>query len=456
MIKKAHILVVDDEPAIRELLQEILEEEGYEVSLAENGEAARKARRNRRPDLILLDIWMPDIDGISLLSEWEKAGLDCPVLVMSGHGTVETAVEATKLGAYDFIEKPLSMAKLLLTVKHALEKYKLRTENAEFRQKAPPLAEPIGSSLIIQQLKEQAWKVAQHNAWVLLHGEFGTGKQTVARYIHAKSARRSWPFIVLEAHNLTTEQAAITLFGLESENNVQYGLLEQANNGILYIDEVGSLDLDLQEHLLGALESQQFYRVNGQQTIDIDVRVIASSQYNLEEAVKQNYLREDFYHHLNVVSLEIPSLRQHIDDIPELLNYYVNWLVDNERQAFRQFSVAAQNRLKNYTWPGNLQELKNIVQRLLILGNDEVISAEEVSLVLEKNAMPTAESIVNLYLQLPLREAREQFEKAYLEQQLRQYGSNISELARRVGLERTHLYRKLRALGIDPKQVDKN
>jgi DNA-binding NtrC family response regulator len=453
--KSGHILVVDDEPAIRELLQEILEEEGYTVTLAADGQSARHARLKERHHLILLDIWMPDLDGISLLKEWKNQQDATPVIMISGHGTIETAVEATRLGAYDFIEKPLSMAKLLLTVRNALAHASLFQENQQLKKKVPPLSEPIGHSLVMQNLREQAWKIAQHNSWVLLQGEFGSGKEIFARYIHQRSPRKQHAFVSMEVQNLSLEQAAVHLFGLEQEGGIQYGLLDQAQGGVLYINEVLHLDPIIQEQLYFALEKQTFYRVNGKEEHAIDVRVIASSQYDLAQAVDNGMLRPELYHHLNVVSLHIPPLRQHPDDIHELLKYYVNWYVQHDRLPYREFSVGAQNRLRNYPWPGNLKELSNIVQRLLILGSDEIITADEVGMILEKNSLPAAENLATLYIQMPLREAREQFEKAYLEQQLRQNGNNISELARKVGLERTHLYRKLRALGIDPKHIEK-
>lgn len=449
-----HILVVDDEPDIRDLLREILEDEGYEVSTAESARHAREARRQRRPDLVLLDIWMPDVDGITLLKEWrEGERLPWPVIMMSGHGTVETAVEATRLGAYDYIEKPLSLAKLLLTVKHAMDEDQLQRENLGLRR-AQLWQEPSGSSQAIRQARDQAWRIAQHNAWVLITGEPGSGKESFARYIHTKSARRGRPFVVMGAARMGREEPSIELFGAESAGDLRYGLLEQANGGILFVDEVAELDAAVQAKLLSALESQRFLRVGGSEPVQVDVRVIAASRENLEQSVADGQLREDLYYHLNVVPLHVPPLRDRLEDVSELLEQAINWYVDHEGLPYRHFSVAAQNRLRNYSWPGNLRELNNLVQRMLILTSSEEIGVEEVEAALGSSAPPiTTSATPQIDLDLPLRQARERFERAYLQRQLRECGGSVGELAKRAGMERTHLYRKLRALGVDPKQL---
>ncbi len=259
-----HILVVDDEPDIRTLVQEILEDEDYEVTAAENGETARHALRDRRPDLMLLDIWMPDLDGISLLKEWaEDEGLPCPVIMMSGHGTVETAVEATRLGAYDFLEKPLSLAKLLLTVERALEADKLQRENVGLRRRTAIVHEPVGHSAVMQRLREQVKRIAQHDTWVLITGEAGSGRETFARYLHAQSARRDRPFVDLGVSAIARNNAARELFGSEEEGHIHYGSLEQASGGTLLLDEVADMDLEAQGQLLGALDTGSFLRVGG-------------------------------------------------------------------------------------------------------------------------------------------------------------------------------------------------
>jgi len=448
-----HILVVDDERDIRELVKEILEDEGYEVSVAENGEGARRARRARRPDLILLDIWMPDVDGITLLKEWsDETGPMCPVIIMSGHGTVETAVEATRLGAYDFIEKPLSMAKLLLTISHALDAERLRRENLGLRKYAQPLSEPLGKSAAMQQLREQIQRVAQHDAWVLISGEPGTGKELCARYLHSCSPRHNGPFIDVGVAALLRENSSVELFGSEEDGQVQYGLLEQANGGTLFLDEVGDMDLAIQARLFAALEGRSYLRAGGSEPIKLDVRIVAATHRDLAQEVQAKRFREDLYYQLAVVPLRVPSLREHADDIPELLTHYVDMFVNQEGLPYRRFTVAAQNRLRHYAWPGNIRELKNLVQRLLILGAGGEVQAEEVDAALI-HAPAAIEARQLGRFDLPLREAREQFERAYFEYQLRQSEGSIGKVAKQAGMERTHLYRKLRGLGLNPKDV---
>jgi len=448
------ILVVDDEPDIRDLVKEILEDEGYKVTTAENASAAREARRARRPDLILLDIWMPDIDGISLLKEWSEGDhLPCPVIIMSGHGTVETAVEATRLGAYDFIEKPLSMAKLLLTVERSLEAYKLARENLGLRRQVRPVTEPVGKSEIAQRLRAQVLRIAQHDTPVLFFGEPGTGKEIYARFLHANSPRRNGPFVDVGVGSIARENSALELFGSEQGDKVHYGRLEQASGGTLFLDELADMDLEAQAKLAGALENGSFLRIAGKEPVQVDVRIVAATHRDLEQEVAEGRFREDLYYHLNVVPIKLPPLRDHCEDVPELLNYYVNYFVDQENLSYRHFTMAAQNRLRNYSWPGNIRELKNLVQRLLILGVDEEITQEEVESAI--SSAPTAKSrevVGSIPLDLPLREAREQFERTYLLQQFKDCDGNVARLAERVGMERTNLYRKLRALGIDPKK----
>jgi DNA-binding NtrC family response regulator len=445
-----HILVVDDEPDIRSLVHDILEDEGYSVTIAEGGEAARKARRVRRPDLILLDIWMEDVDGITLLREWSESGdLPCPVVMMSGHGTVETAVEATRLGAYDFIEKPISLAKLLLTVERAFESDRLLRENVNLRARAQPIVEPVGKSSVMSQMREQARKIAQHNSWVLISGEAGAGKDTFARYIHEQSARRNGPFVEIAVGSMSGENSAAELFGHEDGETVRYGRLEQANGGTLCIGDIADMDMQTQTRLLSVFQTRSFTRLGGSEDVEVDLRVIATTQRNLDDEVAAGRFRDDLFYHLNVVPLQIPALREHPDDVHELLNYYIDYLVSHERLSYRHFSVAAQNRLRNYEWPGNIRELRNLVQRLLILGSGEEIEVAEVEQAITAQPAAGAQQVPAMPYDLPLREAREQFEKNYLMHQLETVGGSVGKLAKRVGMERTHLYRKLRALGID-------
>ncbi len=447
----AFILVVDDEPDIRGLLREILEDEGYQVAVAENGAAAREARRAQRPDLVLLDIWMPDVDGISLLKEWTEDGsLPMPVIMMSGHGTVETAVEATRLGAYDYIEKPLSLAKLLLTVERALEADRLQRENRGLRRQSHAVAEPIGKSAVMQRLREQIKRVAQHDTWVLISGEAGSGRKVAARFLHASGGRREGPLIDASAASLTDTDVAVELFGSEQDGRVRYGLLEQANAGTLVLDEVGEMDLATQAKLLPALESKTFYRVGGSEPVRVNVRVIAITRYDLAQRVEDGLFRKDLFYQLNVVPLHVPALREHVEDVPDLLNYYVDLFVTRDRLPYRSFTVAAQNRLRNYDWPGNIRELKNLVQRLLIIGAGSEIDADEVEVSLQGMGAPAGPGLP-ISLEQPLREARDEFERTYLEYHLRKTGGSVGKVAQVAGMERTHLYRKLRALGIDIK-----
>ncbi len=447
-----HILVVDDEPDIRTLVRDILEDEGYSVTTAESGEAARKARRQRRPELILLDIWMEDVDGISLLREWSEGGEPpCPVVMMSGHGTVETAVEATRLGAYDFIEKPISLAKLLLTVERAFEKDRLQRENVNLRDHVQPVVEPVGKTQVMEQLRTQARKIAQHNSWVLISGESGAGKRTFARYIHDQSPRRSGPFVEIAVGSISEENSAEELFGHEEGEAVHYGRLEQSNGGTLCIGDIADMDMQTQARLLSVLQTHSFRRIGGSEDVEVDLRIIATTNHNLEEEVAAGRFRDDLFYHLNVLPLQIPALREHEDDIHDLLNFYIDYMVSHEHLPYRHFSVAAQNRLRSYDWPGNIRELKNLVQRLLILGSGDEIELDEVERAISGMQAAAAAAPGPVY-DLPLREARERFEYDYLVHQLEAAGGSVGKLAKRVGMERTHLYRKLRALGIDHKK----
>lgn len=451
------ILVIDDEPDIRTLVQEILEDEQYQVRSAENGQSARDALKEITPDLILLDIWMPDIDGISLLKEWAEAGsLPCPVVMMSGHGTVETAIEATRLGAYDFLEKPLSLAKLLLTVENALEKNRLQRENIGLKRIANQYIEPMGRSTTMEALREEARRLAQHDAWILITGEPGSGKQTFARFIHESSARKEQAFLTVAVGSIATANSAVELFGSEENGNIHHGRLEQANGGTLFLDQVEDMDQETQGRLLRALQDRQFLRVGGSSPVQIDVRVIAANSSDLSEAVSEGRFREELYYRLNVVPLNIPPLREHAEDVPELLNFYIERAADRDHLPYRKVNTAALNRLRQHHWPGNILELTNLVQRLLIHATEDEIGMDEVEDALGQQSFNTSASAIqgiagSLY-DLPLKAAREQFEKAYLEHHLRESKGSVAKIAEPVGMDRTNLYRKLRSLDIDPKQ----
>lgn len=447
-----NILVVDDEPDIRNLVKEILEDEGFQVEVAEDAEQARIQHETFHPDLVLLDIWMPGVDGITLLKQWKEENLLLmPVIMMSGHGTVETAVEATKVGAYDFIEKPLSLAKLVLTVKHALENVSLQQENLILRGHAQPVNKLIGKSHVMQQLREQIKRISNHNTPVLITGESGTDKELFARYLHNTSNRSDEPFITATISAMSPELAIKEIFGSEDGNAVKPGLIEQAKNGILFLKDIADMDSALQAKLQYTLENNTFTRVGGTTTYSFDVRLICVTRKNLLELVKNGQFRDDLYYQLNVLPIEIPPLSEHYEDIPELLEYYVTYFVEHEGLPYRHFTVAAKNYLRSYKWPGNVRELKNLVQRLLILGTREDIEIKEIEIAMGKMLEPSEKYEFNPDFNLPLREAREQFEKTYLQYKLAQANGSVSKVARETGMERTHLYRKLKSLGIDIK-----
>jgi len=448
----SEVLVVDDEADIRALISDILSDEGYGVTVAGNAEEARTSRGASRFDLILLDIWMPDTDGITLLREWNDAGdLNCPVVVMSGHGTVDTAVEATRLGAFDFVEKPLSLAKLLRTVEGALESGSKQAGKS--RNMLPSLLTPVGRSELMQALREKVQQYARHDACVLLSGEPGTGRAAFARYMHALSRRTEEPLVNITAASLTDSSVEEQLLGSEVNGQVTPGAFERAGQGTLIIDELADLNAAGQKILLGVLEDGKYRRVGGRDTVRLEARVVATVSADYEAKVEAGELRRDLLSHLQVLSLKVPPLREYSEDVPELLTYYVDKLVDSENLTFRRFSVAAQNRLRNYPWPDNVRELKNLVRRLLLTGSDEDISLEEIEAEVSGSAHSDEPLVKQDLLALPLREAREQFERAYLQQQLVLCDGKVGQLAKRVGMERTHLYRKLRSLGVDFKSV---
>ncbi len=447
----SRILVVDDEADIRSLLKEILSEEGYDVEVAADAAQARSSRAAQVPDLVLLDIWMPDTDGITLLREWSMTdGYDCPVVMMSGHGTVETAVEATRLGAFDFVEKPLSLTKLLRTVERALDAG--RRKRLSERTQASSLAVPIGKSKVTQALREQIQHAASSSSPVLLVGELGSGREAYARYLHSLSARSAKPFFMVVCASLSGDPAA-ALFGSEHDGTVELGAFDQAAGGTLFLSGLEDLISDAQRALLGAIEQNGYTRVGGRERLTINVRWISSAQEAFEVRATSEPFRRDLLAHLNVITLRVPPLREYAEDVPDLLRFYVDRLVDDQHLPLRRFSVAAQNRLRNYPWPGNVGELKNLVQRVLILGAGEEIRLEEIERELAVKLTNDEPLVKQDLLALPLREAREQFERAYLQQQLLLCNGKVGQLAKRVGMERTHLYRKLRALGVDFRQL---
>lgn len=448
-----HILVVDDEPDIRSLVKEILEDEGFDVATAEDAKTANKSLESFAPDLVLLDIWMPDTDGITLLKQWQDDNLlSAPVIMMSGHGNVETAVEATRLGAYDFIEKPLSIAKLLLTIKHALETTSLQQENLQLQHATASKLKLIGKSKRIADLRAQIAKIASHDTPALIYGESGTDKELYARYIHSHSKYSDGPFVSTSISALGKAHAETELFGLETNNQLQEGHFDRAKGGTLYIKDIAELNTALQSRLHDVLETKKYTHNGSSKPIELNMRIIFATRFDLKSLVDEGNFKDNLYYQLNILPISIPALREHYEDIPELLDYFVNYFIETEGLPYRKFSVAAQNRLRSYDWPGNTRELKNLVQRLLILGTDEQIDIQEIETILGNTDLNQNDtSAISFNFDLPLRDARENFEKAYLEYQLDKAKGSVSKVANAVGVERTHLYRKLKTLGIELK-----
>ena len=453
-MSQAQILVVDDEPDIRQLVKEILDDEGYSVQVAKDGESARLMYAKQKPDLVLLDIWMPDIDGISLLKEWSAAGNpESQVVIMSGHGTLETAVEATRLGAFDFVQKPLSLAKLLDTVRKALESRPQVKASESTGQSARPV-EPLGNSPVMQLLRNNAKQAANNASPVMITGESGSGREILARYIHQLSPSGG-ELVILDHSQAGGENACSYLFGSVSGGQLVSGLLDKASAGVLFIPKLHKLPENTLDLLSNALESNGYTPQGGTGLKPLNCRIICSASENLEQMVQDKQLPGPLYFHLNVLPLKVPALRDRSEDIPELIRYFSEWFPNQENLPYRSFSVSAQNRMRNHSWPGNVREMRNLIQRLLVLGGEGEVSAQEIDENLSHGATnpDTGGSGHQGLFDLPLREAREQFERDYLIYQLKKAGGSVGKLSDSVGMERTHLYRKLRSLGIDPKSV---
>lgn len=446
----AEILVVDDEHDIRDLVEQILSDEGFSVSTAANAEEARQQQSALNPDLILLDIWMPDVDGISLLKEWSQTGTQhAPVVMMSGHGTVETAVEATRLGAYDFIEKPLSMAKLLSTVEKALSEARPVIRKTT-QSLIPPLIEPIGKSKAIQKARNDAKRISEQDANTLIVGEPGTGREAFARYIHSLSESKSGPFVNLVPSAMHDEELVVQLCGfVDDKGNLHQGEFHKAQGGVLFINELEDVSTQLQRLLNGVIEKESFSPSNSDSVEAINFRIISSARPGFEHRVTSLGFRDDLLQNLNLLRLHIPPLRDYLEDVPQLLRYYVDVLVEEHQLPFRRFTIAAQNRLRNYDWPGNMRQLKNVVYRLLTMSEGADISPSDADAVLAIEPAMHTGMLKEDWLTMPIREARDAFEKAYLEHQLKLCDGKVGALAKKVGMERTHLYRKLKSLGIE-------
>ncbi len=451
------VLVVDDEPDIRSLLQEILEDEGYAVSVADTASAAQQAIDEQSPDLVLLDIWMPDMDGVSLLKSWKLGGtLAFPVIMISGHGTVETAVEATRHGAVDFIEKPVSMAKLLLTVERAFADAGQAAANDP--QGVPSVAllpQLLGESSFVVSLRERLDEVSVRSNPVLLVGEQGSGRLLFAQNVHERSTALDGPFIHLRCDTLSSANAHRELYGEQSGDTVRPGYLEAASGGALCLTDVELLPPSAQTCLRQAIEQKGFMRVGANVRVPLRCRMMSTSRQDLAEVVKRNAFDATLAHQLASELITIEPLRKHPEDIPALLEGFVDWHVEHEGLPYRHFTLAAQNRLRNLEWAGNLLELKNLVQRVLLLGGAAEIEVTEVDKALgNRDSLDNAEQgAIVLRHDLPLREARADFERRYLLRCLAETQGNIGDLAKHVGMERTHLYRKLRSLDIDLDKV---
>jgi len=451
------ILIVDDEADIRALTAGILEDEGYQTREAANSTDALEAVKTRRPSLVLLDIWLQgsQMDGLGILKEIKSEHADLPVVMMSGHGTIETAVSALKIGAYDFIEKPFKTDRLILIIERAVESSRLKRENEELRVRAGSQHDLIGNSPAINTVRQSVAKVSPTNSRILISGPAGSGKEVVARLIHQQSNRTSGPFVALNCATMAPERMEEELFGVETRANGErgkVGTFEQAHNGTLFLDEVVDMPLETQGKIVRALQEQTFFRVGGEKKVEVDVRVVASTTKNLSEEIAEGRFREDLYYRLCVVPIAIPALTERREDIPVLAHHFMATTAQSIGQSARQFGDDAIAAMQAYEWPGNVRELKNLVERLLIMapGNaDDKIKAEMLSAVLEGNGGDAARiDRTGEIMSLPLREAREIFEREYLQAQVNRFGGNISRTASFIGMERSALHRKLKSLGI--------
>ncbi len=447
------ILVVDDEASILQSLEGILSDEGFEVVSAENGNEALIKVEEVLPDLVLLDIWMPGMDGIETLVKIREAYPYLQVVMMSGHGTIETAVKATKLGAYDFIEKPLSMEKLLHTVRKTLDYYRLEEEINLLKQKHQEKSRLTGKSDIIHQLKEQIRIVAPTNAWVLISGENGTGKELVAHYIHRLSHRNFKPMVEVNCAAIPEDLIESELFGHEKgsftgASAMRKGKFDQAHEGTIFLDEIGDMSLKAQSKTLRILQEQRFERVGGSRTIHVDVRVIAATNKDLEAEIEKGTFREDLYFRLNVIPIYVPPLRERAADIPELAEEFLEEFSISTGIEPKKISDGAMAILKKYPWPGNVRELKNLVERLMIMTPADVVGAKDIPPPFSR-PYEQKTGIDPQTLSDSLKEAKNQFEKAFIEAKLRECDWNISQTAEAIGIERSNLHKKIKAYGLD-------
>jgi len=455
----ADILIVDDEADIRDLIAGTLEDEGHSTRVARDSDEALRAIEERRPQLVILDIWLQGsrLDGLEVLTIIKRTYPELPVVIISGHGNIETAVTAIKRGAYDYIEKPFKADRLILVTLRALEAYQLRREVKELRERSTVSAEMIGKSVAINQLRNQIEKVAPTNSRIMIRGASGTGKELAARVIHMKSHRSEGPFVVLNAAAMAPERVEEELFGTEDRvgGPRKVGALEEAHGGTLYIDEVADMPLETQGKVLRVLVEQKFLRLGGTQKVAVDVRIISSTSRDLDLEMREGRFREDLFHRLSVVPLRVPSLAERRDDIPELINYFLGQLAQASGLAPRRIGEDAIAVLQTHDWPGNVRELRNNIERLMILAGGDpntIITAEMLPDEIGSNVPLPVNGGAEHLMSLPLREAREIFEREYLLAQINRFGGNISRTAEFVGMERSALHRKLRALGVSSDQ----
>jgi two-component system nitrogen regulation response regulator NtrX len=446
------ILIVDDELSIVQSLSGLLMDEGFEVSAASNGYEALQQIETDTPDLVLLDIWMPGFDGIETLKEIKQKHANIQVIMITGHGTIETAVQATKFGAYDFIEKPLSIDKVIVAINNALNFRRLEEENRYLRKKSIEKHSITGNSKPVQNLKGNIAKVAASESWVLIKGENGTGKELVARTIHHMSARADKSLITVNCAAIPEKLIESELFGHEkgaftSANVKNIGKFELADKGTLFLDEIGDMSLKTQAKILRVLQEKQFQRVGGSRTQQVDVRVIAASNKDLEVEIANGAFREDLYYRLNVVPIEVPPLRDRKDDIPLLLELFLNEAAQKSRGASKKITPEALALLTRYNWPGNVRELKNLVERLVIMVNESDIKPEHLPRPYNPKLGVSGDSSTEPLFGIDqLKTAKQLFEKQFIQRKLDEYNHNISQTAKAIGVERSYLHRRIKKL----------
>ena len=445
------ILIVDDEKDIRELIADILKDEGFATRTAANSDACMEAINAEAPALMILDIWLKDsrMDGIDILKTVKRDNPDIPIIIISGHGNIEIAVAAIKQGAYDFISKPFNIDQLMVVITRAMETSRLRRENSSLRRRDLHSGEMLGTSAAFRRLKDQLDKVTKSNGRVMLTGEPGSGKETSARYIHQHSARASAPFVTVNSATIAPERMEEVLFGRETpERGLEKGLLEQAHGGVIYFDEVAEMPLGTQAKILRVLTEQQFSRVGGSDKVRVDLRVISSTSRNLAAEIAAGRFRQELFDRLNVVPIAVPSLAERREDVPVLATHFIEAFNRTQGLALRVLSDEAVASLQTMDWPGNIRELRNVIERVLILGEGNgPIEAKELpgaSAARDEGRIVLGGPLAAL----PLREARELFEREYLLTQINRFGGNISRTAAFVGMERSALHRKLKSLGV--------